>query len=663
MLTGNVPPGEMSIAFPQRSLSAAMQSASFMLLHIEGQKPSGLVRSHGRSTEVHFSSQPAALPGSNVLTKSASEKQLVAVGQLPSHISGGSVTLLPHTGEQLLSLSALQPDGQQLSLLMQPVAIMLPPSGPPGALRIGLGTRCLAGCEADTPGWGTSSDRRDPRPRRSLEARRARPTRRRRCRRRGGGLWLFALHPDAQHPSPFVQVVMVPEGTHCRWQPVPWSAYAVQPMFAHEVGQFPSRISPDSTTLLPQEGRQLLSFSELHVPPGQQLSLLMHAVCVPVSWQAAWQVPPFTSARSVHMFCGHVIGQVESGSHVSPDSTIPLPQLTGQSTSRLASDVLQPVGQQLSGIVPLHATGVEVHLALHVAAEPVYVTTWHENRRACRGTARWRVARLARRRVDEAVAASRAVRIVARRASHRAALIFARVRAGFRRVTAHEVARRGAARLRVGRAAVRVVAVRTRAGRVAGFRPLETPVAAPRAVRVGHRRAAGGAAAVVVRAACDGAAVDALALAAGPLEHADRAPPGSATWGTSSPRTARPARARRCRTRPSSCCRSRRCTTSGSRRRRSRSSSACRTSGTAPGTCRRPRANGACTCGRSWDTTERIGTSRRRRRSRCRTARGSRRRGSRGTCCNLAGSIRRSSCRCTGAAWSSNGRCKCSVTR
>ena len=34
------------------------------------------------------------------------------VGQLPSHFSGDSVTPLPHTGEHVLSLLALQPLGQ-----------------------------------------------------------------------------------------------------------------------------------------------------------------------------------------------------------------------------------------------------------------------------------------------------------------------------------------------------------------------------------------------------------------------------------------------------------------------------------------------------------------------------------------------------------------------
>jgi hypothetical protein len=40
---------------------------------------------------------------------------LQLTGQLPSHFSGASVTPLPHTGVQALSLSALQPEGQHES--------------------------------------------------------------------------------------------------------------------------------------------------------------------------------------------------------------------------------------------------------------------------------------------------------------------------------------------------------------------------------------------------------------------------------------------------------------------------------------------------------------------------------------------------------------------
>jgi hypothetical protein len=50
-----------------------------------------------------------------------------------------------------------------------------------------------------------------------------------------------------------------------------------------------------------------------------------------------------------------------------------LPQLTGQSASRLVGDVLQPGGQQPSIDAPPQASVAE-HLALHVDGEPVYVS-------------------------------------------------------------------------------------------------------------------------------------------------------------------------------------------------------------------------------------------------------------------------------------------------
>jgi hypothetical protein len=47
---------------------------------------------------------------------SASSTQVLAVGQLPSHVSPGSTTPLPHTGAQSLSVVALHPVvGQQPS--------------------------------------------------------------------------------------------------------------------------------------------------------------------------------------------------------------------------------------------------------------------------------------------------------------------------------------------------------------------------------------------------------------------------------------------------------------------------------------------------------------------------------------------------------------------
>src|SRR4051794_37630307 len=106
---------------------------SFELSHIDGQKPSDLLGSHARGVDVHVSSHfGVVLLLLNTRMNSLSEKHDVAVGQLRSHVSGGSVTLLPHTGEQLLSLSALQLDGQQPSSLTQPVIV--PPPSALGAL-------------------------------------------------------------------------------------------------------------------------------------------------------------------------------------------------------------------------------------------------------------------------------------------------------------------------------------------------------------------------------------------------------------------------------------------------------------------------------------------------------------------------------------------------
>jgi hypothetical protein len=149
----------------------------------------------------------------------------------------------------------------------------------------------------------------------------------------------------------------------------------VQAWFAHCVGQLaPSQSSPISSTPLPHTGAQLLSFTALH-PLGQQLSLFTHAVCVPEVWHWAWHVPPFASVRSVHTTCGQFIGHDVKGSHVSPTSTMPLPHVPAQSTSRFAGEVLQPGGQQPSLVVPLHGSCVVEQRALHVAGEPVYVFT------------------------------------------------------------------------------------------------------------------------------------------------------------------------------------------------------------------------------------------------------------------------------------------------
>jgi hypothetical protein len=46
---------------------------------------------------------------------------LQLVGQLPSHVSPGSITAFPHDGRHALSFVALQPAGQHASALPQAV--------------------------------------------------------------------------------------------------------------------------------------------------------------------------------------------------------------------------------------------------------------------------------------------------------------------------------------------------------------------------------------------------------------------------------------------------------------------------------------------------------------------------------------------------------------
>jgi len=189
-------------------------------------------------------------------------------------------------------------------------------------------------------------------------------------------LSVVALQPVVgQQPSPFTHRVCVPVSMHsARHVPPLESARSVQATCGQLVGQLPSQSSPASTTPLPHTGAQLLSLSELQLL-GQQLSSLTHIVCVPELWHTAAQVPALARVRKVHRSCGHDIGHVESGSHVSPLSTTPLPHEAGQSTSRLAADVLHPGGQQPSDVVPLHPSCVVEHRALHVAGAPVYVLT------------------------------------------------------------------------------------------------------------------------------------------------------------------------------------------------------------------------------------------------------------------------------------------------
>jgi hypothetical protein len=120
----------MSVAFLHRSLATG-QSKSFEELHVVGQNPSEFGE-HGLGDGVHTSSQAKVGVILSSYVKMVSwfdcAAHPVAVGHPPPVASGdanigavgsqtspGSTTPLPQTAEQLLSMFALQPAGQQLS--------------------------------------------------------------------------------------------------------------------------------------------------------------------------------------------------------------------------------------------------------------------------------------------------------------------------------------------------------------------------------------------------------------------------------------------------------------------------------------------------------------------------------------------------------------------
>src|SRR5262245_48601536 len=100
MSTGHEGLPARSMAFGHLSFTGG-QSGSFELLHMAGQKPSD---THWRGVRMQTMLHGPASPPLRVAIVLASETQVAAVSQLPSQVSGGSMTPLPHTGEQLLSL-------------------------------------------------------------------------------------------------------------------------------------------------------------------------------------------------------------------------------------------------------------------------------------------------------------------------------------------------------------------------------------------------------------------------------------------------------------------------------------------------------------------------------------------------------------------------------
>jgi hypothetical protein len=170
------------------------------------------------------------------------------------------------------------------------------------------------------------------------------------------------LQPAGQQESPLAQTVIAGYEhwtLHCAAVPV--RTFVVHAfMSSHVAGQFPSQISPDSTTLFPHAGRQLLSLFALH-PDGQQPSppmqdviggcvhCTLHCIGLPVSMSLVHGFPSL--AQVVRQF----------PSQISPLSTTLFPQTGVQFPSVFA---LQPGGQHESP--PMHiVTGVKVHWTLH----------------------------------------------------------------------------------------------------------------------------------------------------------------------------------------------------------------------------------------------------------------------------------------------------------
>ena len=156
---------------------------------------------------------------------------------------------------------------------------------------------------------------------------------------------LRLLHPEAQHPSPSVQVVIsivVQNASQVVAEPLKESSvHALESSQA--VGQFPSQISFVSMTPLPQSGLQSVSLLLLQ-PLAQHPSPLVQAV-IPVNTQTASQLEelPFRESDVQLSPSLQVAGQFPS--QVSPTSTILLEQMESQS---LSSRLVHPGGQQPS---------------------------------------------------------------------------------------------------------------------------------------------------------------------------------------------------------------------------------------------------------------------------------------------------------------------------
>ena len=343
--------------FPQ----AGVQLLSLLALQLVGQQPSPDTQVVWVPSSTQAAVHADAMPTS-FLRMQPDQGQVV--GQLVggSQLSPDSTTPLPQLGVQSLSLLALQPDGQQLSPPTQVVfsvsstqrAWQVPPLTsrrswqPMAGHDVG---QLLSGSQVS---WHALSTTPLPHVHWQSES-------------------VLLLHPVGQQLSPPTHTVCTVSSTQraVHWLAVPVSFWRVQPIGGQLVGQLEggSQFSPVSIAPLPQLGWQSLSLVALQ-PEGQQLSPPWHSVWVPLATHWAWQVPALTSLRRLQPTAGHDVGQLLSGSQVSPASTVLLPQVAAQSLS-LAT--LQPGGQQLSPEAQVVCMPLSTQRDVQLAADPCSV--------------------------------------------------------------------------------------------------------------------------------------------------------------------------------------------------------------------------------------------------------------------------------------------------
>jgi hypothetical protein len=284
------------------------------------------------------------------------------VGQLPggSQVSPASTTPLPHVGWQSPSLVALQLGGQQPS---PPTHIVFITSFTQRAWQVPWFTsrrswQPTAGHAVGQVAIGSHV---------SWQALSTVPLPQTHWQSES----LLLLQPVGQQLSPPTQAVCTVSLTQRAVQVVaePVSFWRWQPMGGQAVGQLEggSQVSPVSTAPLPQLGWQSLSVVALQ-PGGQQPSPPTQSVWVPFATHWAWQVPGLASFFNMQPALAQLVGQVASGSQVSPLSTTPLPQTTEQSASL---PTLQPGGQQLSPDAQVVCMPSSTQAAVHAAAEPI----------------------------------------------------------------------------------------------------------------------------------------------------------------------------------------------------------------------------------------------------------------------------------------------------